>query len=129
MKKLFVALIFALNLFATAPQFNVYDINDAMRLSSQYNRPVIFVIASNKCSHCVNYLNAIASDQRLSALIRAKYIFALSIIDQGGTIPSGIQFRGITPTTTILRGNRALTQPIEGELSSEDLTRLLYTFN
>lgn len=124
-----VFLILSLSVMATGPKFNVYDIDEAMKLSVQYNRPVVFIVASNQCSHCGSYLNGIASSQRATNIINQRYIFALSIIDKGGIIPSGIPFSGTTPTTYIFKKNRLAIQPIEGEISPDDFAGALYSFH
>lgn len=127
MKYLIVVLFFAVNLFASHPRFYVYNINEAMRLSAQYHRPIIYVIASDHCSHCENFLNSISDSDQITDQIKKRYIFALTILEQGG-VPKGVDFRGVTPTTYIIKGGQFMTQPIEGEIPHDDILRLLYSF-
>lgn len=127
MKKAFLVFFLFVGLHASQPAFPVLKIENAVHVSATNSKPIIFVVATTTCGHCINYLNSISDDVRLNNKIQTSFVFSLSLIDQGDTLPKALPFRGITPTTYIIRNGRSIVQPLEGELHPNDLLNLLNT--
>lgn len=124
MRTLLLSAAFVLSLHA-GPRFPVYKIRDAVTLSANNaDRPIVFVVATTSCGHCVNYLNGIAAHEGLTRSFNSSAIFSLSLIDKGDILPKKLPFSGTTPTTYVIKNGRLMTAPIEGETSPENLYRL-----
>lgn len=127
MRKTFLMFFLFVGLHASQPGFPVLKIENAVHLSATNSKPIIFVVATTTCGHCINYLNSISDDFRLNNKIQKNFVFSLSLIDKGDTLPKALPFGGITPTTYIIRNGRSIVQPLEGEIHPNDLLNLLNT--
>ncbi|MEA3373727.1 MAG: hypothetical protein U9Q62_08575 [Campylobacterota bacterium] len=128
MKKSIIGLSLSfVSLWAEPAYSDIYASADKAVFS---RKPIVFVVMSSTCSHCYSYWNRTLSDPDIETLLDNNFELAVSVVDQGGKIPSNLPFKGQLPTTYILSADaKLLSNPIEGDIDKTKLYSLLYSLN
>lgn len=103
---------------------NMFSINKAFEKSQAQGKPIFYIVASANCGHCVDYLNNTVRTN--FEVLNRDFVFAISDLTKGDSIPKGLPFDGTTPTTYILNPNGELMlSPLKGNFSSDYLHEIL----
>lgn len=122
--KLLFMLLIGLNSLSLADipkEFNIYN---AYEKAKKTNRPVYYLVASARCSHCTAHIKHTIKPN--FEQINKDFVFAMSDVSQGDKVPNNLPFDGTTPTTYIISPDgKLMANPIKGNFDSRYLFELL----
>ena len=119
-----ILILMVLFTFLLSKEENSYSLESAVSKSIELQKPILYLIVSSKCPHCIKYINTVISPNIKD--IKKGFILAISIIDNGDSVPNDIQFSGTVPSTYIISSSgKVLIGAIEGEISAQLLFNIL----